>query len=88
MPLVNRKPENLHKMFREMVFNLDSQLNIQLAIVIYLVQFSLSAPPRLLTILAPLPDVYLKYFKTINSNNYELMPKTKLKLQPKTVRIG
>ena len=28
MPLVNGKPENLHKMFREMVFNLDSQHSI------------------------------------------------------------
>ena len=28
MPLVNTKPENLHKMFREMVFNLDSQHSI------------------------------------------------------------
>ena len=86
MPLVNRKPENLHKMFREMVFNLDSQHSISHRDISGPV-LSLSSP-RLLTILAPLPDVYLKYFKTINSNNYELMPKTKLKLQPKTVRIG
>ena len=74
MPLVNTEPENLHKMFREMVFNLDLQHSITLR------DISPGSPlPS-----AQLPSVYstqcFQDNKFCSSTDYKLMPKNKLEL--------